>query len=256
MRELLLGTWTLAPAGYELEPTIQDKLTKAMLDDFRMLNPCVAELKASMVESRIAAQHSGLVLSAWLKELPQMELDLRLKSGRSVTDLYSMDVERTLQSIQSSREHVAMAVSPHITSSEIRDLSSSYPLLVRLRRRSKAKQSRTPVIADIGLRAAATSFSLGLVRTIEATVAALTPGHCRLQNVQITTPMEDDSSLIFPKTTEMARPAMQKNGDAVMELLSTMESGLTVSMDVMVLLDWASGQPHKLELRKIHPRQQ
>jgi hypothetical protein len=255
MRETLLGTWTLAPAGYELDPRVQDKMTKAMLSDFRVLNPCIAELKSGVIESRIAAHSSGLVLSAWLKELPQLELDLCLKSGRSVMDLYSTEAERLLKSIKACRELVAVAVNPHVTSSEIRDLSSTNPLLVHLRRRARAKQSRTPVINDIGLQSALTSFPLGLVRRIKAKVVALTPKKCSLQDMQILNPVENDSTLVFPRSLLMTRPELHRNRAVVMELLHSMESGQATSMDVVVLLDWTNGQPQKLELRNLVPRQ-
>lgn len=249
MRETILGTWPLAPAGHELDPLVQDRLTEAMLRDLRLLNPCIKNLKASSIQSRIAAIPSGLVLSAWLVETPQLEFELRTKSGKPVTDLYSIDADTLKESIKATGGHINTALNPHITSADIRDLISVNPLLGHLRRRSRSKQTRTPVVNAVGLHSTVTSFSLGLVRKIEASVVAMLPQQCLLQDVGILTPSEDDLTLVFPKKIPMSRPSSIEDRQFVWDLLSCLETGRKISVDVLVLLDWATGQPKSIEFR-------
>jgi hypothetical protein len=249
MRETPLATWTLAPPGIELEATVQDRLIQAMMDDFKMLNPCIKNLKATNVQSRIAGTADGLVLTAWAKELPQLEFAFRDRNTSAVTDLFSLEVDLLQKSVRNNEEVVATALNPHLTPAEVRDLASVNPLLAHLRKRSKAIRTRTPVINEVGLASSIPNFALALVRRIEATVVALLPQHCKLQQVKIVRSSDDDITLVFPKSILMTRPNIAANLDCAMHLLSCLESTQTITIDSLVLLDWASGQPRSIEFR-------
>jgi hypothetical protein len=249
MREELIKCWLLANKNDVLSPVQESQRRQAMLDDFRLLNQCVAHFRGSEIQGRIHSGDPGLLFSIWLVERSQLELEMR--GIRLSADLFASELKELKNSVIAEPEMVANALSPLLDAAQLRELVRSHPEVASLRLRARARMTRTPVIDEAGLKLFQCTLPRGGLVQIMANVHDLKPRVARLFDVKVVSEHEHLPLLEFPRFIEMSRPTVNDSLGVNEALVQALDSQTPLSLTVLIDFDSATGQPARLSFRKL-----
>ncbi len=260
LRSVLVESFPFAPVGVSLSDEEVDRKKSELLDDFLINCPGARRLTSSNLVTTQWTTVRGLDLQFWLVENNQLSLPLPVRHDAGpeigLSDGFAVEVSAVRADLADARQRFNCAVSPIRTIDELRDGTESGVQLRELR--TRVKQQRPLYVSGTPFQPTLTKISTpayqaqGICTRIQAKVLSLSKGLALLQDITLLDPIRADLiGAVFPKTLCMARPKMDQSPDICHTLMTAVDRGSSLALDVVVCLDWVTAQPASLHLNGI-----
>lgn len=260
LRSVLVESFPFAPVGVSLSDDEIDRKKSELFEDFLVNCPCARYLTSSNLVTAQWTTIRGLDLQFWLAENDQMSLPLptRRDTERQIghSDGFAVEVSAVKADLAEARRRFNWAVSPIRNVAELRDATESGVQIRELRTRTKLQRplyvTGTPFQPTLTEISAPAYQAQGIAARIQAKVLNLSKGLASLQDITLLDPICSDLvGAIFPRTMGMTRPRADQNLIICNALMTAVDRGSRLVLDVVVCLDWVSAQPASLHLTRI-----
>lgn len=260
LRSVLIESFPFAPLNVSLPDEEVDRKKSDLVDDFLLHCPCARQLTSSELKTAQWTTAEGLNLQFWLWETDQMSLPLPSvgapRRAVNACDCFANDVAAVRAELSDARRRFRWAVSPIRTIDELRDGSDLGDEVRTLRARVKSPRPLfvpgTPNQPTLSETRGHAFLPHGIPARMKAKVLALRKGVAVLQDVTLLDPISTDLvGAHFPRTIEMQRPRCQQDSTTCTTLMAAMDTGVIITLDVSVCLDWVAASPAFLELREV-----
>ena len=222
--------------------------------------PRARQLKDSELVTAQRNTIDGLMLEFLLYENAQMPLPLPPLRGAQVAiganDGFAAEVAAVRAESTGAGRRFVHAASPTRTIDEVRDETDFGIRLRELRSRMRTNRPifvpRTPLHPELADVNTAILQPQGICARVTAKITNLSPARALLRSVETLEPIPNDLiKATYPKSIAMIRPKLSLETQTCVALMAAMDTAATISLDVVVCLDWTSAQPAHLELRGI-----
>lgn len=250
LREEHLKSVLFIPLGLELAPADVERRREAHCKDFQDLYLRSLHLTQGHIVYRQTALPNGVHLSFYLREFPQLNLNLPVaKAHRGLSDGFANEVRLLRDQIEGDPYAIALARSTVV---DPEDLRGQTPMSVQWRvirkiLRSRRRRSLLAFEAGQTMEGLDTIHRHGKEATVAGYVTALFPGSVELTDVSLEEPDNKDvSGVCFPRRILMSRPTSWEGEDLINSFAYALDKKCRISLRVVIAWDSADGQPRYL----------
>jgi hypothetical protein len=251
LRRIRITSLILVPKGTSMSADALKKRVKLHLNEICADIPKLKSLSTSEVELGQTHSSTGLTLDFFLVEIPQLSLPYPrgVNKNGNPTDMF-------LQDVKAVREHqISISGKFHLVlGPQTNPLDDRF--VQRIRRRIKRMKSggilvipSGPVSMVLNVPVTPMVLPLAVPVSVHVVVKCIFPNKAEIETVESTALQGEFARQIAPRTKFLLKRVGIHSGPASGQRLQlAMDNKTTLVLNVLVALDWVTGQPKYLEL--------